>query len=104
MASSERVWRFPTLRLRAKVALGFALVLAVSAASLGLAYLGFERVSAGVVSYRNSVAEAGLARDIDRDLTSYQGLTRYYVVTGRTKTPRRPSPPKPGSGTPSSAR
>ena len=83
MASSERVWRFPTLRLRAKVALGFALVLAVSAASLGLAYLGFERVSAGVVSYRNSVAEAGLARDIDRDLTSYQGLTRYYVVTGK---------------------
>jgi methyl-accepting chemotaxis protein len=83
VALSEHVWRLPTLRLRAKVALGFALVLAVSAASLGLAYLGFERVSAGVVSYRNSVAEAGLARDIERDLTSYQGLTRYYVVTGK---------------------
>ena len=63
--------------------LGFAVVLAVSAASMGIAYLGFERVSAGVASYRNSVSEADLARNIDRDLTSYRGLARYYVVTGK---------------------
>ena len=62
---------------------GFALVLAVSAASMGIAYLGFERVSAGVASYRNSVSEADLARSIDRDLTWYRGLARYYVVTGK---------------------
>ena len=36
--------------------LGFAVVLAISAASMGIAYLGFERVSAGVASYRNSVS------------------------------------------------
>ena len=63
--------------------LGFTVVLAISAASMGIAYLGFERVSAGVTSYRNSVSEADLARNIDRDLTSYRGLARYYVVTGK---------------------
>jgi CHASE3 domain sensor protein len=63
--------------------LGFSVVLAITAVSMGIAYLGFERVSAGVTSYRNSVSEADLARDIDRDLTSYRGLARYYVVTGK---------------------
>ena len=63
--------------------LGFAVVLAISAASMGIAYLGFERVSSGVASYRHSVSEADLARNIDRDLISYRGLARYYVVTGK---------------------
>lgn len=63
--------------------LGFAVVLAISAASMGIAWLGFERVAAGVESYRNSVSEADLARDIDRELISYQALARYFVVTGK---------------------
>ena len=50
---------------------------------MGIAYLGFERVSAGVSSYRNSVSEADLARNIDRELISYRGLARYFVVTGK---------------------
>jgi methyl-accepting chemotaxis protein len=86
MGSSKRIWsslRFPTFRFRAKIMLGFSVVLAITAVSMGMAYLGFERVSAGVASYRNSVSEADLARNIDRDLTSYRGLARYYVVTGK---------------------
>ncbi len=63
--------------------LGFAVVLAISAVSMGIAYLGFERVSAGVASYRKSVSEADLARNIDRELISYRALARYYVVTGK---------------------
>jgi CHASE3 domain sensor protein len=63
--------------------LGFAVVLAITVASMGIAYLGFERVSTGVASYRNSVSEADLARNIDRELISYQALARYYVVTGK---------------------
>jgi methyl-accepting chemotaxis protein len=63
--------------------LGFAGVLVISAASMGIAYLGFERVSGGVASYRNSVSEADLARNIDRELISYRALARYYVVTGK---------------------
>jgi methyl-accepting chemotaxis protein len=62
---------------------GFAVVLAISAVTMGIAYLGFERVSAGVASYRNSVSEADLARNIDRELISYRALARYYVVTGK---------------------
>jgi HAMP domain-containing protein len=84
---SGRVWpqslKLPTSRIRGKVLAGFAVVLAISAASMGIAYLGFERVSAGVASYRTSVSEADLARNIDRELISYQALARYYVVTGK---------------------
>jgi hypothetical protein len=57
--------------------------LAISAVSMGITYLGFERVSAGVTSYRKSVSEADLARNIDRELISYRALARYYVVTGK---------------------
>jgi methyl-accepting chemotaxis protein len=71
------------LRFRAKVMLGFAVVLAISAVSMGIAYLGFEHVSVGVASYRKSVSEADLARNIDRELISYRALARYYVVTGK---------------------
>lgn len=86
MGLSKRLWRrsmLPTLRFRGKIMLGFAVVLAISAASMGIAYLGFERVSSGVASYRNSVSEADLARNIDRELISYRALARYYVVTGK---------------------
>jgi methyl-accepting chemotaxis protein len=63
--------------------LGFAIVLGISAASMGIAYLGFDRVSSSVGTYRNSVSEADLARNIDRELISYRALARYYVVTGK---------------------
>jgi len=63
--------------------LGFAGVLAISAISLGIAYLGFDRVSGAVVAYRTSVTEADLARNIDRELISYRALVKYYVVTGK---------------------
>ena len=73
----------PTLRFRGKIIVGFAVVLAISAASMGVAYLGFEHVSEGVAAYRKSVTEADLARGIDRELISYRALVRYYVATGK---------------------
>jgi len=81
-SKSSLSW-LPTLRFRAKILLGFALVLLVSAVSLGFAYLGFEGVSQAVASYRSSVFEADLARNIDRELISYRSLVKYYVVTGK---------------------
>jgi methyl-accepting chemotaxis protein len=63
--------------------LGFTVVLAISAISMGIAYFGFEHVSTGVATYRKSVGEADLSRNIDRELISYRGLARYYVVTGK---------------------
>ncbi|WP_426438906.1 methyl-accepting chemotaxis protein [Bradyrhizobium genosp. P] len=79
----SRSIKLPTLRFRAKIMLGFAVTLAISAASMGFAYMGFERVYGGVESYRQSVTEADLARNIDRELISYSSLARYYVVTGK---------------------
>jgi len=86
---SKRVWpksislKIPTLRFRGKISLGFAFVLAISAVSMGLAYMGFERVSVGVKAYRNSVSESDLAQNIDRELISYRALARFYVATGK---------------------
>src|SRR5262249_25196625 len=74
---------FPALRFRAKVMLGFAVILVVSSASLGFAYLGFEHIASSVASYQTSVTEADLARNIDRELISYRSLVNYYVVTGK---------------------
>jgi methyl-accepting chemotaxis protein len=71
------------LRFRGKIVLGFVVVLAISVASLGIAWLGFQRISDGVMSYRQSVTEADLARNIDRELISYQSLARYYAVTAK---------------------
>jgi len=75
--------KLPTLRFREKISLGFAFVLAVSAISMGFAYLGFERVANGVTAYRNSVSESDLAQNIDRELISYRALAQYYVVSGK---------------------
>src|SRR5215470_7045016 len=81
--SGLRSIKLPTLRLRGKIVLGFAVTLAISAASMSFAYLGFEHVSEGVAAYRKSVTEADLARNIDRELISYRSLARYYVATGK---------------------
>jgi methyl-accepting chemotaxis protein len=70
------------MRFRAKIMLGFAVVLGISAINMGVAYFGFERISAGVQSYQGIVSETDGARDIDRELTGYQLLARYYAVTG----------------------
>ena len=83
MGSQSISPKLPTLRFRGKIMLGFAVVLAITAASMGIAYLGFERVSDGVATYRRSVSEADLARNIDRELISYRALVRYYVATGK---------------------
>jgi methyl-accepting chemotaxis protein len=81
-APSKRAM-FPTLKFRAKIILGFAVVLVISAVSMAFAYFGFERVSSGVGSYRNSVSEADLARNIDRELLAYRSAARYFVATGK---------------------
>src|SRR5215471_2644437 len=83
IASKSKRAIFPTLRFRAKIILGFAVVLFISAVSMAFAYFGFEHVSAGVGSYRTSVSEADLARNIDRELLAYRSAARYYVVTGK---------------------
>lgn len=74
--------RLSNLRFRTKILLGFATLLAISSASIGVAYFGFERISTGSESYQNIVVQSDLARDIDRELTAYRLLVRYYLLTG----------------------
>ncbi|KMJ96235.1 HAMP domain-containing protein [Bradyrhizobium japonicum] len=83
IASPSKRTIFPTLRFRAKIILGFAAVLVISAGSMAFSYFGFERVSSGVGSYRSSVTEADLARNIDRELLAYRSAVKYFVVTGK---------------------
>ncbi|MFT4116720.1 methyl-accepting chemotaxis protein [Bradyrhizobium sp.] len=83
IASPSKRAILPTLRFRAKIILGFAAVLVISAGSMAFSFFGFERVSSGVGSYRASVSEADLARTIDRDLLGYRSAVRYFVVTGK---------------------
>ena len=68
VTSKSNSSKLPTLRFRAKIILGFVAVLAILAVSMAFAYFGFERIQAAVASYRTSVAEADLARTVDRDL------------------------------------
>jgi methyl-accepting chemotaxis protein len=70
------------LSIRTKIMTGFALVLVLSAASVAVAYLGYDKVSSGFTSYRTSVSEGVMARTIDREVGAYQMAARYYVVTG----------------------
>ncbi|SPP91674.1 methyl-accepting chemotaxis protein [Bradyrhizobium vignae] len=83
IASPSKRTLFPTLRFRAKIILGFAAVLVISAGSMAFSYFGFERVATGVGSYRSSVSEADLARNIDRELLAYRSAVKYFVVTGK---------------------
>ena len=93
IASPSKRTIFPTLRFRAKIILGFAAVLVISAGSMAFSYFGFERVSDGVGSYRASVSEADLARNIDRELLGYRLAVRYFVVTGKEDDAKAIRPP-----------
>jgi methyl-accepting chemotaxis protein len=70
------------LRFRTKIILGFIAVLGISAINMGIAYFGFERIAREIQSYQGIVAETDSAREIDRELASYQLLAKYYVMTG----------------------
>jgi methyl-accepting chemotaxis protein len=72
---------FSNFRFRTKIMLGFAAVLGVSALSMTVADLGFDRISASSQSYQTIVVQSDSARDIDRELTAYRLSVRYYVLT-----------------------
>lgn len=71
-----------TLSFRTKTFLGYAVVLTLSAASMTVAYLGYGKIQNGFLSYQSSVQEADSARTVERELTAYQMLVRYYAKTG----------------------
>lgn len=65
-----------------KTFLGFAVVVLLSIASMALAYFGYDKIRDNFASYKLSVAEADAVRTVERDLTAYQMLARYYARAG----------------------
>src|SRR5579871_652926 len=70
------------LKLRSKLILGFATVLALSAVDMTVAQLGLNRVAASAASYQEIVVQSDVTRDIDRELVAFRLLMKYFAVTG----------------------
>lgn len=62
-----------------KIAVGFAVVLLVLAASSAIAYVAFGRVAGAVEGYAGLVTDSAVYRDIDLQVTQYHGHVREYV-------------------------
>lgn len=82
-SAAKRFTSIRQLRFRTKITFGFAAVLTILALSMTIAYLAFAGIAAAVSSYGDSVSESDLARNIDREVVSYQALVRYFAVTGK---------------------
>lgn len=66
----------------AKTFLGFGVVVLLSIASMGMAYVGYQKIRDNFGAYRMSVTEADAVRTLERELTAYQLLARYYARAG----------------------
>jgi len=69
------------LSFRWKIILGFVAVLAIFAASIATAWLGFQSITSSVASYRQGVAASTLAANVDRELGSFQSATQLYILS-----------------------
>ena len=70
-----------SLSFRWKIILGFLAVLAIFAASIATAWLGFESITSSVAAYRQGVAASTMAANVDRELGSFQSATQLYILS-----------------------
>ncbi|MCK1447075.1 HAMP domain-containing protein [Bradyrhizobium sp. 2] len=68
---------------RTKLMCGFVVLILIAAASNAAAYFGYDRISAIVGQYRNSVSEAETVRDFELEITSYQLFAQSFARSGR---------------------
>lgn len=73
---------FANVSIRAKIMIGFAVVLLLSAITLAGAWLGYEKILDGFGVYRVSMSESDYAREIDSSLSAYQSNARYFAMAG----------------------
>ncbi|WP_192859579.1 methyl-accepting chemotaxis protein [Bradyrhizobium sp. DOA9] len=73
---------FANISIRAKIMIGFAVVLLLSAVTMAGAWLGYEKILDGFGIYRVSMSESGYAREIDSSLSAYQSNARYFAIAG----------------------
>lgn len=73
---------FANMSIRAKIMIGFAVVLLLSAVTMAGAWLGYEKILDGFGVYRVSMSESDYAREIDSSLSAYQSNARYFAMAG----------------------
>lgn len=73
---------FANVSIRAKIMIGFAVVLLLSAVTMAGAWLGYEKILDGFGVYRVSMSESDYAREIDSSLSAYQSSARYFAMAG----------------------
>ncbi|WP_192859684.1 methyl-accepting chemotaxis protein [Bradyrhizobium sp. DOA9] len=73
---------FANVSIRAKIMIGFAVVLLLSAVTMAGAWLGYDKILDGFGVYRVSMSESDYAREIDSSLSAYQSNARYFAMAG----------------------
>jgi methyl-accepting chemotaxis protein len=76
---------FSNIPFRARILLGFAVVLGLSMLGMLIANYGYNQISHGLTAYRAAVSEAMIAQVIDRSISDYESAARYYTATGLEK-------------------
>jgi methyl-accepting chemotaxis protein len=73
------------LGFRAKITLGFSVLLSLTAVLVAASYWGFQLISGVTEEYQSVVEQAEAARQIDRELGLYQPRAYLYALNGRVE-------------------
>jgi methyl-accepting chemotaxis protein len=76
---------FTDRKIGTKVAIGFSVVLALTAFLALMSYFGFGSVAEGFETYNQRVKVVGIARDVDRNFIAFRRFVREYSVSGEEK-------------------
>jgi methyl-accepting chemotaxis protein len=75
--------RLANLRIGTKIGAGFLAVLLIFCFVSLAGYVGFHNVAGTVGTYAQRARVASIAHDIDRQVATYEGEAREYVLSGR---------------------
>jgi methyl-accepting chemotaxis protein len=70
------------LKLRTKILLSFGMVTLLFALNMGAIFVGYRKITSAHVAYGLSARAADDARELDRAMTAYELLARYFALTG----------------------
>jgi methyl-accepting chemotaxis protein len=70
------------LKLRTKILLSFGMVTLLFALNMGAIFVGYRKITSAHVACRLSARSADDARELDRAMTAYELLARYFALTG----------------------
>ena len=73
---------FTNRRISTKIAIGFAVVLALTAVLSAMSYRGFGKVSEGFETFNQRVHVVGIARDVDRGFVAFRRFAREFSLSG----------------------